>query len=119
MKRLVDTFDTARLHALLARFEGLHVAVLGDFFLDQYFEIDPACVETSVETGRPAHQVTAVRHAPGAAGTVVNNLAALGAGAIHTLGVIGDDGEGYELRRALEGTGCDVSGLIVQPGRLR
>lgn len=37
MKRLVDTFDTARLHALLARFEGLHVAVLGDFFLDQYF----------------------------------------------------------------------------------
>src|SRR5262249_31838776 len=36
-----------------------------------------------------------------AAGTVVNNLAALGVGEVHVLAIIGDDGEGYELRQAL------------------
>ena len=113
MKRLVDTFDAARLQALLARFEGLRVAVLGDFFLDQYFEIDPACVETSVETGRPAHQVTAVRHAPGAAGTVVNNLVALGVQSIAVLGVTGDDGNGWSLRRDLTALGCDLAHLLT------
>jgi len=113
MKSLVDTFDAARLHALLTRFEGLRVAVLGDFFLDQYFEIDPACVETSVETGRQAHQVTAIRHAPGAAGTVVNNLAALGIRPIAVLGVTGDDGNGWALRRDLTALGCDLTHLLT------
>jgi hypothetical protein len=113
MKRLVDTFDAARLHALLTRFEGLRVAVLGDFFLDQYFEIDPACVETSVETGRQAHQVTAIRHAPGAAGTVVNNLAALGIRPIAVLGITGDDGNGWALRRDLTALGCDLTHLLT------
>jgi len=109
--------NAERLQALVSRFPACRVAVLGDFFLDKYLDVDATLAEVSIETGRTAHQVVSVRCSPGAAGTVVNNLAALGAGAIHTLGVIGDDGEGYELRRALEGTGCDVSGLIVQPGR--
>jgi rfaE bifunctional protein kinase chain/domain len=38
---------------------------------------------------------------PGAGGTVANNLAALGAGQVAVLGVVGDDGHGWELRRAL------------------
>jgi bifunctional ADP-heptose synthase (sugar kinase/adenylyltransferase) len=42
-----------------------------------------------------------VRSQPGAAGTVVNNLAALGVGRIVPIAIIGDDGEGYELRQAL------------------
>jgi len=43
-----------------------------------------------------------VRSYPGAAGTVINNLAALGVGRILPIAVIGDDGEGCELRQALE-----------------
>ncbi|HPO37700.1 MAG TPA: PfkB family carbohydrate kinase [Kiritimatiellia bacterium] len=111
MKHLIDTFDAARLRALLSRFKKLRMAVLGDFFLDQYFEIDSACVETSVETGRQAHQVTATRHAPGAAGTVVNNLAALGVRSLSALGVTGEDGNGWTLRRDLEAAGCDLAHL--------
>ena len=42
-----------------------------------------------------------VRAQPGAAGTIVNNLAALGVGEIVPVGFRGDDGEGYELRRGL------------------
>jgi bifunctional ADP-heptose synthase (sugar kinase/adenylyltransferase) len=39
---------------------------------------------------------------PGAAGTVANNLVSLGARHVAVLGVIGDDGFGFELERALE-----------------
>ncbi len=86
---------------LAQRFASLHVAVLGDFCLDRYLEIDPALQETSLETGLPVHNVVRVRSQPGGAGTVVNNLAALGVGRITPLGFCGEDGEGFELRRAL------------------
>jgi rfaE bifunctional protein kinase chain/domain len=39
---------------------------------------------------------------PGAGGTIANNLVALGAGSVKVLGVIGSDGFGWELIRALE-----------------
>ena len=45
--------------------------------------------------------MTRVRSYPGAAGTVINNLASLGVGTIVPITVIGDDGEGHELRQAL------------------
>ncbi len=48
------------------------------------------------------YNVVKVRSQPGGAGTVLNNLAALGIGAIYTVGFIGDDGEGFELRRELQ-----------------
>lgn len=100
-----------RLAELVARFPSRRIAVLGDFFLDKYIEVDPALVEVSVETGKPAHQVVAVRSSPGAAGTVVNNLAALGTGRLHAIGFSGIDGEGFELRRALELLGCSTDHL--------
>lgn len=90
-----------RFAAIAARFPGLRVAVVGDICLDRYLEIDPARAEVSIETGLPVHNVTAVRAQPGAAGTVINNLVALGAGTILPVGFRGDDGEGFELRRAL------------------
>ncbi len=105
-----------RLQELTGRFPKCRIAVLGDFFLDKYLDVDPQMAETSVETGKVAHQVTSIRCSPGAAGTVVNNLAALGAGELHLLGMTGDDGEGFELRRLLTGLGCHVEGLLVTPG---
>ena len=113
----VSDVDAERLHDLVSRFGTCRIAVLGDFFLDKYLDVEPAIAEVSLETGKAAHQVVSVRCSPGAAGTVVNNLAALGAGEILALGITGDDGEGYELRRALEGLGCDVRGLFTVPGR--
>ncbi|MEI8020593.1 MAG: hypothetical protein WCH39_20490 [Schlesneria sp.] len=69
-----------RLNEILEQFPRHRIAVLGDFFLDKYLEVEPELAEPSLETGRVAHQVLSVRRYPGAAGTVVNNLAALGAG---------------------------------------
>jgi rfaE bifunctional protein kinase chain/domain len=94
------------------------VGVLGDLFLDRYLDIDPALNEPSVETGLTAYQVTRVRSYPGAAGTVMNNLAALGVGRIYPIAAIGDDGEGYELRQTLRKlSAVQHGGIIDAPGR--
>ncbi|MBI5030368.1 MAG: carbohydrate kinase [Chloroflexi bacterium] len=99
------------LETLLIKFTGVTILVIGDYFLDLYLEIDPALAETSLETGLQVHQVVRTRTYPGAAGTVTSNLRALGVKVI-ALGVIGDDGNGYELKRALAETGVDISSLI-------
>ncbi len=109
--------NEGRLRAILEGFPGLRVLVLGDFFLDKYLEIERKLSETSLETGLEAYQVTAVRPSPGAAGTVVSNLRALGAQVL-CLGITGDTGEGYELRRCLEAIGADLSLLLVRPDLL-
>ena len=101
-----------RLHQLIERFPSCRIAVLGDFFLDKYLDTDPSLVETSVETGKEAHQVVRIRCSPGAAGTVVNNLASLEPGELHAIGVTGDDGEAFELRRGLAARNCSTDYLI-------
>jgi rfaE bifunctional protein kinase chain/domain len=90
-----------RFERITGHYPGLRLVVLGDFCLDRYLEIDPAREEISIETGLPVHNVLNVRAQPGAAGTIVNNLVALGVGAVFPVGFCGDDGEGFELRRAL------------------
>lgn len=106
-----------RLKELLMSFKSRRIAVLGDYFLDRYLDCDPNLAEVSLETGKTAHQVVRVRHSPGAAGTVVCNLAALGSGTIVTMGFSGDDGEGYELRQDLDRMGCLTDYLLTAPER--
>ncbi len=91
-----------RFTQLSERYAKLRIVLLGDFCLDRYLDIDPAKNETSIETGLTVHNVTNVRSQPGAAGTILANLTALGAGAIFPIGFCGEDGEGFELQRALQ-----------------
>ena len=93
--------NTARLDDITARYSDLRIAVVGDFCLDRYLEIDPARQETSIETGLPVHNVVKVRAQPGGAGTILNNLSTLGVGSLYPVGSAGQDGEGFELCRAL------------------
>jgi rfaE bifunctional protein kinase chain/domain len=90
-----------RFHEITGQFNRLRIGIAGDFFLDRYLDIDPAKNETSIETGLTVYNVVAVRAQPGAAGTMLNNLVALGIAEIIPIGFCGDDGEGYELRQAL------------------
>jgi rfaE bifunctional protein kinase chain/domain len=102
-----------RFQEITRRYAQLRVAIVGDFCLDRYFDIDPARQEISIETGLPVHNIVRVRCQPGAAGTILNNLVALGVGRIVPIGVCGEDGEGYELRRSLEArAGTDVSFFV-------
>jgi rfaE bifunctional protein kinase chain/domain len=109
--------STSRLDELVARFSAARIAVLGDFFLDKYLDVDPDLGEPSVETGKVAHQVVGVRCSPGAAGTVVCNLHALGASKLHAVGFTGEDGEGFDLRKALTHLGCATEHLHISPER--
>lgn len=117
MKELTR-FTEERLAELAARFSRLRIAVVGDFFLDKYLDVYPALAEASIETGKTAHQVTAMRHSPGAAGTIVSNLASLGAGALHAVGFTGDDGESHDLRKDLSSLNCSTDRLHVEPERM-
>ena len=108
--------NTDRLTTLLSRFPALTVLVVGDFFLDKYLIIEHALGEISLETGLEAHQVVGVRCQPGAAGTVTNNLRAMGVNVL-AAGIVGDDGEGFELLRALDMTGVNVDALVIRSDR--
>lgn len=93
---------TERFQEITRRYSTLKIAVVGDLCLDRYFEIDPSIQEVSIETKLPVYNITNVRCQPGGAGTILNNLAALGVGEIYITAIIGHDGEGYELRRSIE-----------------
>ena len=87
---------------ILAALPALSALVVGDICLDRWCTYDPATAEPSRETGIPRIGVVRTEVTPGAGGTVANNLAALGVGRVAVLGAVGDDGFGFELRRALE-----------------
>lgn len=93
-----------RFEAITANYPRMRIAVAGDFCLDRYLEIDPSRSEVSIETGLEVFNVTRVRAQPGGAGTILNNLSALGIGTLMPVGFCGEDGEGHELQSALSRT---------------
>lgn len=101
-----------RLEELLGSFLKLRIAVIGDLFLDKWVTVDPKLDEPSVETGKTAWQVTKTVCAAGAAGTVLNTLSTLGTEKLYIIGAVGEDGDGYEVRRALRKRGVDMTYLI-------
>ena len=107
-----------RLETLLAGFPKLKIGLLGDLFLDRYLDIDPEMYELSIETGLEAYQVTRIRNYPGALGTVMNNLAALGVGRLVPIACLGDDGQADDLVRALGSLPVDPKHLVRDSARI-
>jgi len=101
---------------ILRKIRDLRVLVVGDICLDRWMSYDPAEALPSRETGISRIAVVGGEVTPGAAGTVLNNLIALGVGQVAVAGVIGDDGHGFELRRALEQRGVATDAIVVAPG---
>ena len=100
---------------ILAEFPKLRALVVGDVCLDRWCTYDPALALPSSETGIPRIGVVASEVTPGAAGTIANNLAALQAGKVAVLGLVGEDGFGHELRGALEARGISAELLLAAP----
>ncbi len=107
-----------RLQEVLEQAPRHRVALLGDVFLDRYLEIPAGTYELSLETGLEAYQVAQVRNSPGALGTVMNNLAALGIGRLLPVSVLGWDGDAFDLRRSLQLLPVDASFLVRDASRL-
>ena len=107
-----------RLQHVLGTLPRLTIGLVGDLFLDRYMELVPGSRERSIETGLEAYQIERVRNLPGALGTVLNNLAVLGAGLLVPVTVIGDDGHGYDLLKELRKLPVDPAHVMAVPGRL-
>ena len=101
---------------ILNGFKKLKALVVGDICLDRWCTYDPATSEPSRETGIPRLGIVSTEVTPGGGGTVANNLAALGAGAVAVLGICGDDGFGFELVRALNQRGISANLIVEIPG---
>lgn len=108
----------ARLESFLSQFPNLTIGLVGDLFLDRYLDIEPGVQEMSIETNLEAYQIASVRNSPGALGTVMNNLAALGVGRLVPVTVLGDDGQAYDLVKELRRLPGDESYIIQDEQRL-
>lgn len=107
--------STARLRALVRRFRGRRIGVVGDLMLDRFIRgsvrrISPEAPVPVVEVNQPETQRL------GGAGNVVANLAALGARPA-VFGVVGGDAAGQLIRRELRRLGVPRTGLLRDPSR--
>lgn len=102
-----------QLEGIMSKLKDISILVLGDYFLDKYLLLDPSINEESIETGLTAFQSIGKRINPGAAGTVTNNLCTMGVGRIISLGVAGDDGEGFELLKGLKAVGVLTDYMVI------
>jgi rfaE bifunctional protein kinase chain/domain len=100
---------TAKILAAMPRYSAL---IVGDVCLDRWCVYDPAASDTSRETGIARVGVVSTEVTPGAGGTIANNLAGLGVGRVSVLGAIGDDGNAWELTRAMNTTGISADLLV-------
>lgn len=103
--------DIDKMTTVLKNTAQVKVVVFGDYALDKYLFINPEHDEPSAETGKTAYQVHRTFLSAGVGGTITNNLRALGAQVV-CIGLLGDDGQGYELLRCLRETGADVSHMV-------
>ena len=117
-RETLAVLSAERLDTILRTFPRLTIGLVGDLFLDRYLELAPGSRELSIETGLEAYQVERVRNSPGALGTVVNNLAALGVGLLAPVTAIGDDGHGYDLLKELRKLPVDLANVLCLPNRL-
>lgn len=94
------------------------VAVIGDYFLDEFIHIDSSKSTQSLYANGPAHFVTKVERFPGAAGTVAKNLKNFGIGNVFAVGFVGDDGNGHDLVHELRKRGINTAHLITTSHRI-
>jgi D-beta-D-heptose 7-phosphate kinase / D-beta-D-heptose 1-phosphate adenosyltransferase len=100
--------------ALLQRFAGLEVLVVGEAFLDSW--VSGPSPRLAREAPVPVVAVESTVSAPGAAANTAANAAALGA-RVRFLSVVGDDADGAALRRALRERGVPDDDVLAVPGR--
>jgi D-beta-D-heptose 7-phosphate kinase/D-beta-D-heptose 1-phosphate adenosyltransferase len=90
------------------------ILVVGDFMLDVYTYGD--ALRISPEAPVPVLKVTKTEYSCGGAGSVANDLAALGA-VPYCIGIIGEDNNGQILKENLNGIGANIDGLTAVSDR--
>jgi len=100
-----------RLETILSRIPALRIAVLGDFAVDFYFDIQTSTGEFSIETTKEVHLASQPRAYLGGAGNVAKNLAILGV-QVSAFGVRGNDLFGREMAHQMSLLGIDATNIL-------
>ena len=99
---------------ILNSIQKTKIAVIGDFCLDAYWEIDSSTSEISVETGLETKPVSSQKYSPGGAGNVVANLVDIGVAEVHAFGVFGKDIYADKLLQIFKKLKVNVNGICIQ-----
>lgn len=100
----------------LYKLKNMKVAVVGDYCIDRYMYSD---VHDNVQydySEKHTIVIRNIRYFPGGAGNVVNNFCSLGV-QVYCVGIIGDDGDGYDLKHALQAIGANTDYLATDENR--
>ncbi len=103
-----------RLEEVLWKFEGIKVAVVGDFYLDRY--IAGSMESISREAAVPVVRIQSDFYSPGAAGNTACNLSSLGA-EVFAIGIVGPDFSGEFMKKELAARGVIPEHLLSDPNR--
>src|SRR5215831_7060382 len=100
--------------AILSRFDGLRVLVVGDLMLDEYVwgHASRVSPEAPVLVLDAAHET----FVPGGAANVAKQLVDLGASVV-VAGAVGQDAAAARLREDLGKMGADVTGVVTTADR--
>src|SRR5438876_6880476 len=109
-----SAFEPDRLRAIVSRFHGCKIAVLGDCMLDRYVwgRVDRISPEAPV----PVVEIERESFSLGGAGNVAANLRALGAEAV-LVGALGQDADGDLLLEALAARGIETGRIVRDASR--
>lgn len=106
--------EVSSLLAVLDRYSGLRIWVVGDLMLDEY--VMGAVERISPEAPVPVVRVRETEHRLGGAANVARQVAALGA-EVSLAGVIGDDAAGDDFLRLCAASNIDTRAVIRLPER--
>lgn len=99
------------INEIFQQIRSLKVGVIGDFAVDFYYGINQQTQEFSIETSKEVFWGNTPKTSLGAAGNVVQNLAALGVENIQVFGCVGDDIYGREMQHLFQKLNVDTSTL--------
>lgn len=100
----------------IQQIKNMKVAVVGDYCIDRYLYSDAQDSIKYDYSEKSTSVIKSIRNFPGGAGNVVNNFCSLGA-QVYCVGIIGDDGDGYDLKCVLQDIGANTDYLIADKGR--
>jgi len=107
-------FALDHLQALVDRFAGRRLLVLGDLMLDHY--LWGRCERISPEAPVPVVDVQKETSSLGGAGNVAANLTSLGAEPV-LVGLVGEDDRSRQLFEAFADRGVDTRAIVRDPSR--
>ena len=99
-----------KLFNIVSNLDSPKILVIGDLMLDKY--VWGEVKRISQEAPIPIINVSSEDVRPGGAGSVINNLKALGA-QVFPCGIIGDDAHGHTLMGIFKQLGVETAGIIV------